>query len=86
MSKIVEKLMCIRSTRSVYNYNVRQGWNTFNDNDFIFTCGVVYEVENIGSVLGIIDNDGDSRTYHLYQNCFVTLDEWRDNNIDKVLK
>ena len=77
MSKIVEKLMCIRSTRSVYN---------FDDRDFIFTVGNVYEVENIGSVLGIIDNDGDSRTYHLYQDCFVTLDEWRDNNIDKVLK
>ncbi len=85
MSKIVEKLMCIRSTRSVYNYNVRQGY-TFDDRDFIFTVGNVYEVENIGSVLGIIDNDGDSRTYHLYQDCFVTLDEWRDNNIDKVLK
>ncbi len=85
MSKIVEKLMCIRSTRGVYKYEVKPGY-TFNDNDFIFTVGNVYEVENIGSVLGIIDNDGDSRTYHLYQDCFVTLDEWRDNNIDKVLK
>lgn len=80
MSKIVEKLMCIRSTRSVLDKY------TSDDRDFIFTVGNVYEVENIGSVLGIIDNDGDSRTYHLYQDCFVTLDEWRDNNIDKVLK
>ena len=80
MSKIVEKLMCIRSTRSVLDKY------TSDDRDFIFTVGNVYDVENIGSVLGIIDNDGDSRTYHLYQDCFVTLDEWRDNNIDKVLK
>jgi hypothetical protein len=83
MSKIVEKLMCIRSTRSVSNIN--QGY-TFDDKDFIFSVGNVYEVEYIGRVMGIIDNDGDSRTYHLYQNCFVTLDEWRNRNIDKVLR
>lgn len=74
--------MCIRSTRGVYDHPVY----SFNDNDFIFTCGVVYAQETINNISGIIDNNGDSRTLALYNNCFVTLDEWRNNNIDKVLK